>query len=222
MQQMTLEEAVTQNKKIKILAYSVSDNIESRMKEVLGLIFKKYDKLDMVPPVYTCLKELLVNAVKANFKTIYFEGYSSKNSSESIIDYEMALKLFKLELSRENAMYLEKLARKFDMKVEVLIHILNGNLHISVTNPVEMTDREKFNVQNKLACARQYNDIAEYFAESDAETETLDEGAGLGIILISMMLKNMGVSGNDFKIISEENKTVARLVIPLSLSPLAS
>jgi hypothetical protein len=77
-------------------------------------------------------------------------------------------------------------------------------------------------VQNKLACARQYNDIAEYFAESDAESETLDEGAGLGIILISMMLKNMGVSDNDFKIISEENNTVARLIIPLSLPPLAS
>jgi hypothetical protein len=214
---MTLEEAIIQNKKIKILAYSVSDNVESRMKEVLGLIFKKYNKPDMIPPVYTCIKELLVNAVKANFKTIYFEGYSSKNSSESIIDYEMALKLFKLELSRENAVYLEKLARKFDMKVEVLMHTLNGNLHISVTNPVEMTDREKSNIQTKLSCARQYNDIAEYFADSDDEGESLDEGAGLGIILISMMLKNMGVSDKDFKIISEDNKTVARLVIPLSL-----
>ena len=31
--------------------------------------------------VYTCLKELLINAIKANFKNIYFEGYSSKNDS---------------------------------------------------------------------------------------------------------------------------------------------
>lgn len=213
---MTLEEAVIQNKKIKILAYSVSDNVESRMKEVLGLIFTKYKRTDMMPPVYTCVKELLVNAVKANFKTIYFEGYSSKNSSESIIDYEMALKLFKLELSRENALYMEKLARKFNMKAEVLIHANSDNLYIRVTNPVEMTEREKNNIKTKLLCARQYNDIAEYFEKNDSDTESSDEGAGLGIILISMMLKNMGVGDRDFKISSEDSKTIAQLVIPLS------
>lgn len=215
---MTLEEAVSQNKRIKILAYSVSDNVESRMKEVLGLIFAKYNRMDMIPPVYTCIKELLVNAVKANFKTIYFEGYSSNNSSESIIDYEMALKLFKLELSRENALYLEKLARKFDMKAEVLIQTIRDNLYIQVSNPVEMTEREKSNINSKLTCARQYSDIAEYFASNDAGEGSSDEGAGLGIILISMMLKNMGVGDRDFKISSADSKTVAQLVIPLSAS----
>ncbi len=213
---MTLEEAVTQNKKIKILAYSVSDYVENRMKEVLGLIFKKYNKPDMVPPVYTCLKELLINAVKANFKNIYFEGYSSKNSSENQMEYEMALKLFKLELSRENASSLERLAREFDMMAEVVIQTQPDWLNIVVTNPVEMTDREKSTVQKKLQSASRYNDITEYFAENDDEVSTeIDEGAGLGLILISMMLRSMGASEKDFVITSENNKTTATLKIPI-------
>ncbi len=213
---MTLEEAVRQNKRIKILAYSVSDYVETRMKDVLGLIFKKYDKPEMMPPVYTCLKELVINAVKANFKNIYFEGYSSKNKSENLMDYEMAIKLFKLELSRENAVSLERLARDSDMRAEVIIQTEPGILNITVINPVEMTDREKETVQKKLKCASQYNDITEYFAENDDEVSTeIDEGAGLGLILISMMLRSMGASDTDFTITSENQKTTAILKIPI-------
>jgi len=213
---MTLEEAVFQNKKIRILAYSVSDYVESRMKEVLQLLFKKYNKPEMMPPVYTCLKELVINAVKANFKNIYFEGYSSKNASENVLEYEMALKLFKLELSRENAASLERLARDADMKAEVSIQSGPACLDITVTNPVEMTDREKATVQNKLKCASRYNDITEYFAENEDEVSTeIDEGAGLGLILISMMLRSMGASDRDFVITSENHKTTAFLKIPI-------
>ncbi len=213
---MTLDEAIEQKKRIKILAYSVSDYVEHRMKEVLELIFKKYDRPDMVPPVYTCLKELLINAVKANFKNIYFEGYTPKNDSESIIDYELALKLFKLELSRENARHLERLARKLDMRAEVTIQHEDNCLNITVTNPVGMTEREKNNVEYKLACASRYNDISEYFAENEDDVNTdVDEGAGLGIILISMMLKNMGASSQDFRITSEDRRTTASLKVPI-------
>lgn len=213
---MTLDEAIEQKKRIRILAYSVSDYVEHRMKEVLGLICKKYNRPDLVPPVYTCLKELLINAVKANFKNIYFEGYTPKNDSESIIDYELALKLFKLELSRENAQHLERLARKLDMRAEVTIQHGDQCLNISVTNPVGMTEREKSNVDYKLECASRYNDISEYFAENEDDVNTeVDEGAGLGIILISMMLKNMGATSQDFVITSENNRTTASLKVPI-------
>jgi hypothetical protein len=213
---MTLHEAIEKNKKIKILAYSVSETVEQRIKDVLNLIFNKYNKTDLIPPVYTCIKELLINAVKANFKNIYFEGYSSKNSSESIIEYELALKLFKLELSRENARYLEKLARKFKMKAEVMLNVKNDKLFVFVVNPVEMTVREKKNVQYKLDCARKYDDITEYFLENMKNSETDDEGAGLGLIMISMMLRNMGVTEKDFTIKSENNRTTASIVFPLA------
>ena len=214
---MTLEEAVHQNKRIRILAYSVSDYVERRMKEVLELIFFKYNRPDMIPPVYTCLKELVINAVKANFKSIYFEGYSSKNDSESIIDYELALKLFKLELSRENARHLERLARKHDLRAEISIQTDGKELQIIVTNPVEMSEREKQTVEYKLECASRYHDITEYFAENDEDPdkESEDEGAGLGLILISMMLRNLGATSRDFSITSGNNRTSAHLRIPL-------
>lgn len=49
-------------------------------------------------------------------------------------------------------------------------------------NPVEMTDREKSNINNKLSCARHYNDITEYFSENDCENGSNDEGRDAAVI----------------------------------------
>ena len=99
---MTLQEAIEKNKKIKILACSVSKIVEHRVKDVLQLIFHKYKKTDLIPAIYTCIKELLINEIKANCKNIYFLDCHSRNKSENIIEYKLALKLFKLGISRKN------------------------------------------------------------------------------------------------------------------------
>ena len=218
MTSVNLEEAVKNKKRIRIIAYSVSDYVEKRIKDVLNLIFRKHEKPDMIPVVYTCLKELLVNAVKANFKNIYFEGYKPLNDANDELAYDLSLKLFKLELTRENASHLEEFARRADIKAEVCIQENDDSIHIMVTNPVEMTDQEKMNVARKLECASRYNDITEYFMELEGKDEENehDEGAGLGIILISMMMRNMGASQEDFTITSSGNRTTAYLKIPLA------
>ena len=213
---MKLQEAVKNNRKIRILAYSVSDSVEHKLKDVLELIFAEYERPDLVPPVYTCLKELLINAVKANFKNIFFEGYSPKNNPDDVINYDMALKLFKLEIGRENARHLERLAREADLKAEVVLQVKDDMLHISVCNPVTMTELEMTNVRRKLEAARKYDDISEYFIDAEAAGNSeMDEGAGLGLIIISMMLRNLGVDEEDFKITADGEITIASLKIPL-------
>lgn len=211
----TLRDAVARNKSIRIQAYAVSDEVERRVQTTLRLILSRHNRMELLPPVYTCLKELLINAVKANYKNIYFESYSSKNDAESVIAYNLALKLFKLEMSRENAAHLERLARDAGLKAEILFETAGDSLHIVVTNPVTMTDIEMDNVSRKLDAARRYDDIAQYFVDNDTADDSADEGAGLGIILVSIMLRNMGVAREDFSICTQGNSTVASIRIPL-------
>ncbi len=209
-----IADAVTNNKVIRIQAYSVSDEVEHRVQYTLDLILRKHHRPDLTAPIYTCIKELLINAVKANFKNIYFEDYTPKNQADRIINYNVALKLFKLEMSRENAHHLERLARDEDMKAEIVFQMTDEKLHVIVTNPATMTDLEKQNVEKKLRAARECFDIGDYFQKYDDSEE--DEGAGLGIILISIMLRNMGVTERDFFILSEKGNTTASIKIPLS------
>ncbi len=211
-----IADAVTNNKVIRIQAYSVSDEVERRVQYTLDLILRKYHRPDLTAPIYTCIKELLINAVKANFKNIYFEDYTPKNQADRIINYNVALKLFKLEMSRENAHHLERLARDEDMKAEIVFQMTDEKLHVIVTNPATMTDLEKQNVEKKLRAARECFDIGDYFQKYDDSEE--DEGAGLGIILISIMLRNMGVTDRDFFILSEKGNTTASIKIPLGAS----
>jgi hypothetical protein len=209
---MELEEAVRNNKKIKILAYTVSKNIEFKLKEVLGFILEMYMRIDLLPALYTCVKELLVNAVKANFKNIYFEGYFNQDAS-SLLDYDLALRLFKLEIARNEADHLGSYAKEFGIMAEMVIQVLDDTLIISITNPVKMTEIEKKRVFKKMTSAMECADFTEYFSTNDDDKS--EEGAGLGLVLVSIILKNIGIKNVDFKIIPESDKTTAYLSIPL-------
>ncbi|OHD64143.1 MAG: hypothetical protein A2176_00695 [Spirochaetes bacterium RBG_13_51_14] len=159
------------------------------------------------------MKELIINAIKANYKNIYFEGYASRNRLHETLTYETSLRLFQLEMSSENAQHLERIAKKEDIKAEIEL-FENGNiLHVIVTNPGRMTQTELKNINHKLIDAENCRDIAEYFLRNmDDPTR---EGAGLGLILIKMMLKSLHAPADSLTITCEENRTTAYLKVPL-------
>jgi hypothetical protein len=217
MQQVEL--AVRNNKQVRLIAYSVSPSIEERLKRVLFIFLEHYQCEVLHDTLYTAIKELLINATKANYKNIFFENYRTKNQAEQIIDYETSLKLFRLEMSREGAQYLTRLSRLRDLKADVLFRVRNGTLMIDVANPAPMTRIEIENVTKKLDFARQCVDISEYF-----ETQFDDpnqEGAGLGLILITMILKSLGQTERGFRISSNDKETVASMEVPLSKETLS-
>lgn len=207
-----IRKAVRENKKIKIQAYSVSRDIEDKTHESLKSILEKHGRSDILPAVYTCVKELMVNAIKANFKNIYFENY--KGGSNKEIDYDMFLKMFKSELSRNEAKNFARLARMKDVSAEILLHISDGHLMVRVKNPVRMTEIEKERVSKKIEDSKKYNDISEYFLNEQDDPH--QEGAGLGLILIALILKNMGINEDGFSIKSHPDHTEAVIQIPIS------
>ncbi|MBN1534666.1 MAG: hypothetical protein JXA20_18495 [Spirochaetes bacterium] len=211
---MEIQKAIDSNKKICILAYSVTDAIEQKLHLVLERILYKYDHPKLISPIYTCVKELLMNAVKANFKNIYFEDYQPQTTGDSALDYQLALKLFKLEMSRENAGYLEQLARKWNIHVKIFFWVENHIMHVKVINPAQMTSQEINKVRQKLKEASECEDIAEYFIKADDDPER--EGAGLGLVMISMMLKSLKLSHRNLIIATDKESTQATLIIPLN------
>lgn len=195
------------------MAYSISDEVEMQLRQILFEILQKYNCTELMAPIYTSIKELVINAIKANFKNIYFEDYSPKNRSHDIIKYEKALELFKLEISRENSNYFEKLARKDDIKAVIELWTDDKMLHVKVANPVTMTDRELNNVNKKLIDAESCKDLADYCIKN--LDDPYREGAGLGLILIMMMLKSLQAPKESLVITSEPRSTTAYLKIPL-------
>jgi len=197
----------------RVVAYSISDDVEMQLRQILFAILQKYNCTDLMAPIYTSIKELVINAIKANFKNIYFEDYAPQNSSNDIIKYEKALELFKLEISRENSNYFEKMARREDIKAVIDLWTDEKMLHVKVANPVTMTDTELRNVNKKLIDAENCKDLADYCIKN--LDDPYREGAGLGLILIMMMLKSLQAPKDSLVITTEPRMTTAYLKIPL-------
>ncbi len=197
------------------VTYDNNDAIKKEILNCLTDILDSYGCKSLKMPIYTCLNELLVNAIKANYKNLYFEEYSPQNNALEIIPYHKALQLFKLEMSTNRVDYLLQLAKKKDVKAVVTISVDEQNtLIITVSNPAEMTEVERENVRKKIELAHTYDTLSEYFTFSDNDPNK--EGGGLGILFILMMMKSFGVDLNTFVIYSENNYTYSKISIPLT------
>jgi putative nucleotidyltransferase with HDIG domain len=93
------------------------------------------------------------------------------------------------------------------------VNIINANnaLQIEVCNNVFLAKVEAIRIHDKLARSRRFDSL------EDAFSQVLDdsEGAGLGLVVLVLMLKKMGLTEDCFNIAGTKTETVAKLVIPL-------
>ena len=62
--------AVKNENDMVFITYSVLERTEEKIKFALAKILEKHNRFDLFTPVYSCIKELISNATKANAKKI--------------------------------------------------------------------------------------------------------------------------------------------------------
>jgi hypothetical protein len=211
-----LRRTIESRGRVRVSAYSITDEVERRLRMALNCCLDLFDGAALANPLYICLKELLVNAIKANYKYIFFEGYSGDGVEGSVLSYPEALKIFRMELSRSDIPYFDVLARRYDIKADVDFRLEEGTLIISVSNPVPMTGIESLNVAEKLREAARCRDLSEYFMSVNEDPNR--EGAGLGLVLVSMMMAGLGLGGKALSVETRPTHTVSELRIPMEAS----
>ena len=161
-----------------------------------------------------CVHELAGNAKKANTKRVYFR--ENKLDIMNAIDYARGMKHFKAEMIDRIGHYLD-LLREEDMYVKFQFRKVRGGVRISVRNNAELTPAEQRRVDEKMAIARRY----ECLADAYATTEDGAEGAGLGLVMMMFMLKNLGFGPDSFAMKGAAGETVATmtLITPPSAAP---
>lgn len=199
------------DKALSIQFWVVDEVIERQVEWVLNYIFEKYNKVEFVGVVYTCIKELLNNAAKANLKRVLFktEGLNIDNEDE----YLKAMVKFKdLLIEKNYRTFLDKLKKeKYWINVKFIYN--KDGLCIEVINNAKITKIEDRRLREKLKKAMNYEDIVQFYLEQGDEIE----GAGMGIALIVILLKGLGLNPALFRIgNTAEQQTFARLELPLS------
>jgi HD-like signal output (HDOD) protein len=163
----------------------------------------------ILEPLSYCLKELIINAQKANTKRVYFEEMGLDIANEE--DYENGMREFRRESAERLEHWLELLKER-NHSIVVTFHTKGGSLEISVRNSSELTPREQARIFDRVARARAYNS----FVEALGAPIDPSEGAGLGILILLQFLKRIGVGEEAFSIETVGSETVATLAIPTS------
>jgi putative nucleotidyltransferase with HDIG domain len=206
--EVKVKKAVQSGIPLTITTFTLPHEIEIYIDQVLTVFLQQVNQEKLKDYVVYCVQELAVNAKKANTKRVYFteRGLDLANPE----DYKIGMTTFKEDTLNNIAHYLQ-LQKEKGLYIKLVMQFKKNIVSIEVRNNVAVTKTELIRIHDKLARSRQYDNL------EDALSQVLDdsEGAGLGLVILVLMLKKMNLTEDCFDILSTEKETIARLTIPL-------
>jgi putative nucleotidyltransferase with HDIG domain len=194
---------------LTIKTFTLPHEMEIYLEQVLEIFLKELGQQNLKDPLAYCLRELAVNAKKANTKRVYFH-----DKGLNILDdeqYRIGMEKFKIE-TLDNIDYWLKLQKDAGYYIKIIYQVRGQNLNLFVCNNAEITQKEQIRVYDRIARSRAFSSLEEALATVLDDSE----GAGLGIVIMVLMLKKLGLDEDAFDIDAKNGETIARLSIPMA------
>jgi len=204
-----IKKAIQSGLPLTITTYSHPKGIEIYIEQVIDAFLQQMNQMKIKDYIVYCVQELIINAKKANTKRIYFKERGLDINNDN--DYIQGMKNFK-EDTISNIDYYLKLQEENGLYVKVFLQAKKNIINIEVHNNVAANKIEQMRIKDKMAKYRRYDNL------EDALSQVLDdsEGAGLGLVILILMLKKMGLGDDAFSIKTKDNCTIAGISIPLN------
>ncbi|AXR67097.1 HDOD domain-containing protein [Leptospira mayottensis] len=206
-----LDHPVLENSPVHYRFHNLTEDVDSIISRTLDRYLLQLDIIYVRDSVFTTLKETIANSIKANVKRIYFRELKADIHNPET--YKQKILGFKKDYLDNKEKY-EELLFKNNFVVLVSFVYNKDMIRIRVMNNVKLSLTEVERINQRIGKAKLYNDLAEAFLEAGDETE----GAGLGLVMSLMMLKNDGLSETSYKIESQGDNTSVIIDIPLSVT----
>lgn len=198
---------------VTVVFHYPDQNVMKSLNSIFAKVLAKMDFIYLLDTLITIQREIIINAAKANAKRVFFQedGLDITNPMQ----YAQGMARFRNEIVGELETIREKLS-KSSLKIRVRIQKTPDGTVIDVTNNTPILPEELDRIKLRMDKARSYNDFSEAYEEVYDSTE----GAGLGIVLVTLLLKNSGIGVESYKISSDGATTKCELLIPNQLRPL--
>ncbi len=194
---------------LMLTTYKLPHKVEMQIDEILSAYLNELGQEQLTDHLSYCLKELAVNAKKANTKRVYFDEKQLDLHDRD--DYVEGMKNFKEETLDNHEHWIE-LQKQRGLYIKFLFHPKGRNFRISIKNNVEITRKEQMRVYDRIARSRAFETLEEAFAEVLDDSE----GAGLGIVILVLMLRKMGLDEDAYEIEGEGGITTASITVPIN------
>ena len=201
--------AINRNQEIVFVSYSVLDETEKNIQYALSKILERHNKSDLYTPVYSSLKELVANAIKANAKYILIEEGEIKDPDDIM---EVVDKVRNI-LNEESLLLYGIKAKQYRLSTRIYLKPQATRLIIEVINNLPVPQKELERMRERIERSSNYDSIADFYLENP---DPAAEGMGLGLSMVVVLLKSVGIPYTNFTLYTDfKSKTVARIIIPL-------
>jgi len=203
-----IKKAIQSGLPLTITTFTLPKEIEIYIERVVDTFLRLMNQIKLKNYIVYCVQELVVNAKKANTKRIYFKERGLNINNDK--DYITGMNTFKRDTISNIAHYLQMQKEK-GLYIKVILQAKRNTIHLEIRNNVRVSKMEHIRIHDKIARSRQFNDLG------DVLSQTLDEseGAGLGLIILLLMLKKLGLDDDAFEISTTGKLTIASITIPL-------
>ena len=199
---------------IELFSHDLHSKETKKIKEKVAEIAETLGKPSLRGPMVAISQEFLANGLKAVYKKIYFENVIPKIQMGEL-SYETKLHLFRIEIDSHQTKNFVHIAKENNSYVSVKFHTSKEGLALTVRNPGTPSGTEMHRIKSTLENAKKLLNLSYIFDDDNTqEEESQKEGAGLGISLIVMTLRNLGIPLNNLDIYTEENMTYSRVLFP--------
>jgi len=203
-----IDSAIDKRSDIVFISYSMLDDTDEKIRYTLQTILKRNNKEEWFTPIFSAIKELTANALKANAKRILIEEGVIKDTDPVL---EVVRKLRTILNERAVLEYGIKKKRKA-LSTRVFFKLMADGMSIKVINnlPLNNTDLKKIN--DRITISSKYDSIAEFFMDYP---DPAAEGMGLGLCMVVTLLKSIDIDFKNFSITTDGvEKTYAEMNIP--------
>jgi putative nucleotidyltransferase with HDIG domain len=178
--------------------------------DTLKICLSKLEKDNLYEYLSYCFREILNNVKKANTKRVYFEelGLDINNNTH----YKEGMKSFKSVTFDQIDKYV-KLQVDKGYYIRTSFRVENDNFIMEARGKIKICEEEMAIISNKKNRAKEFKSV------DDALSVILnnEEGAGLGIIISILMLKKIGLTSDNYRVVSAGNETISGIDVPFSL-----
>jgi putative nucleotidyltransferase with HDIG domain len=208
-----IKKAIQSGLPLTITTYTLPKEIEVYIEQVIDAFLRQTGQTKLKDYVAYCVQELVINAKKANTKRVFFleRGLDINNEDE----YKQGMESIKKETIGNIDHYLQ-LQKEKGLYIKVILQIKRNIIYIEIRNNVKVTKTELLRIHDKIARSRQYENLEDALNQINDDSE----GAGLGLVILVLMLKKIGLDDEYFIFHTTDKYTSAAISIPLDQTTL--
>lgn len=204
-----IQTAIRASIPLTISTYTLPIEMEEYIVDVLKEFLIQLNQQHLFDSLSYCVKELVINAKKANTKRVYFKLKNLDITNDD--DYKVGMETFKQDTLNNIRYYLEE-QRKNGLYIKVLFQMRNNKIKVEIKNKAELTVNEYMRIHDKITRAQQFDSIEEGVVQLLDESE----GAGLGLVIMILLLRRIGLTEENYQVLSENGETITRIIIPFT------